>query len=82
MADWVGDNTILYDKRRRDYKNTTLRDNLWADKAAEMDVPRDVLYPWYLSMRTRYGKLYEGGTSGSAAREYTEREKWIMEAFG
>ena len=82
VADWVGDNTILYDKSRRDYKNTTLRDKLWADKAAEMDVPRDVLYSWYLSMRTRYGKLYKSDTSGAAAREYTEREKWIMEAFG
>jgi len=82
VADWVGENTILYDKSLRDYKDTTKRDKLWADKAAELGVLRDELYAWYLSMRTRYGKLYEGGASGSAARDYTEREKWIREAFG
>ena len=35
VADWVGNNTILYDKSRRDYKNTT------QSHASEIRIRRD-----------------------------------------
>lgn len=36
---------------------------------------------WYESMRTRFGKISQGGKSGDGAQENTERDRWILEAF-
>ena len=36
--------------------------------------------PWFKRMRTRYGKL-TSKKSGDGAREYTDRDSWILRSF-
>ena len=40
----------------------------------------DQIYQWYMGRRTVFGKL-TAEKSGDGAREYTDREKWIMDKF-
>ena len=56
------------------------KEALWKEAALKLEEPVDNLKCWFKSMRTRYGNLVKP-KSGQAAKEHTDREKWILEKF-
>ncbi len=57
VIDWLKDNTIIYNKRRWEYRNTDKQIKLSGDKAKELGVDPLKLQTWVDSMRSRYGRL-------------------------
>ena len=82
MVEWLGENEILYNKKKTDYKNVTKKGKLWRDKAAIWGWEPAILVTWFRSMRTRFGKLTKDGEkSGSDLVHLTDRDQWILTSF-
>ncbi len=80
MIDWLKENTIIYNKRLREYRNTEKKNKLWDDKDKELGVDPIKLQTWVDSMRSRYGRLTQT-KSGLGATDNTESAAWILEKF-
>ncbi len=80
VIDWLKENTIIYNKRLREYRNTENQNKLWAGKDKELGVDPIKLQTWVDSMRSRYGILTQT-KSGQGAKDNTERAAWILEKF-
>ncbi len=80
VIDWLKENTIIYNKLLREYRNTEKKNKLWADKAKELGVDPIKLQTWIESMRSQYGRLSQT-KSGEGAKDNTERAAWILEKF-
>nr|XP_054766060.1 PAX-interacting protein 1-like [Lytechinus pictus] len=82
MADWLKSHPLLYTKTMKEYKDTAKKIDLWNDKANELNVETmSMLKTWYESVRTKVGKLTDS-KSGSAARNLTDRERFLKANFG
>lgn len=81
MAEWLLNHPFVYTKSMKEYKNISKKNRLWDNKAEELDVESsDILKTWYGSMRTRIGKITEK-KSGSAKKDLTERDTFLMQHF-
>lgn len=81
MGEWLRSHPELFTKSLKAYKDSAKKSKLWDDKADEMDVESSALLrTWYESIRTKIGKL-TSTTSGSATKESTERDIFIMSNF-
>ena len=81
MAEWLRSHECIYRKAMKQYKDSGHKASLWADKAKEMKLESGaLLQTWYNSIRTRVGKLYKE-KSGSAAKEMSDRDKFIWANF-
>ena len=47
MVKWLMDNPIIYNKKMRDYKDTSMKERLWEAKAAEIGKDKRELQTWY-----------------------------------
>ena len=83
IADWYRSHEMLYNRRLKEYKHVAVKTRLFEEKASQMDPPCTAkqLKVWTDSMRTTLGKLTRK-KSGQEAKDYTDREKWILENFG
>ena len=82
LGEWLRNHPEFYTKSLKAYKDVGKKRSLWDDKAAELKMESgDLLRTWYESIRTRIGKMLKG-KSGSAARDLTEREKFLKDNFG
>eukprot|EP00057_Strongylocentrotus_purpuratus_P021220 XP_011675694.1 PREDICTED: uncharacterized protein LOC105443788 [Strongylocentrotus purpuratus] len=83
VADWYRSHELLYNRRMKEYKQANMKTRLYEEKAASLDPPCTAkqLKVWIDSMRTSVGKLTKK-KSGQEAKEYTDRERWILENFG
>ena len=76
MGEW------LYLKTMKEYKDIAKKNQLWAEKAVELNLESGkLLKTWYDSIRTRVGKL-NSTKSGSAAKSKTDRDVFIEQTFG
>ena len=59
VAEWYRDNEVLYNKGKKDYKDSRLRMRLFAEKASSLNPPctGEQLRTWIESMRTNVGKI-------------------------
>ncbi len=80
MAEWIQDHRVLYDKADLEFKNKTMRQKLWENKAAEVGITLKSLKRWYDTMRTKYGKLTTE-KSGGGSKEFEGKNRWILEKF-
>ena len=78
MIQWLRENPVLWNKKMRDYKDSSLKDSLWAEQAKRLNKDVKVIQVWYKSIRTRYRRLTKKLPSGSGATEQTERDKWVL----
>ena len=86
MVEWLKDNSCLYDKSHKDYRNKAKKDRMWEEQAAALDRPIGKLQQWYDSQWSNYGRLKaQQEKSGSAATatssDYTIRKNWCLENF-
>lgn len=81
LAEWIRIHPEIYSKGLKSYKDSGRKKKLWDDKAEELNIEYDVLRVWYESIRSKIGKL-TASKSGSAAKEETDRDKFIMSNFG
>ena len=82
LAEWMRSHPELYSKGLKAYKDTAKKNRLWDEKAQELDLESGVLLrTWYDSVRTKVGKMTKE-KSGSASKELTERDQFIMSNFG
>ena len=83
MIEWIQANPSIFNKAHVDYKNTKKRDQLFADKAAQLreGVTGQDLYKWYLGQRTAFTKLIKRPASGSGAVVMTARQQWVVESM-
>jgi hypothetical protein len=75
---WIKAYPMLYDKHIKDYKKAARKKELWTNKAKELGLTYSQIITWYLSLRTRFGKLVKCKKSGDGARDYTTREEWLI----
>jgi len=80
MSDWLKTNNYLYTKGTKKYKNTQMKNHEWEKKGTELGVDHNGLFTWYESIRTKVGKLTDD-KSGSAARQLTDRDQFILDHF-
>ncbi len=58
MAEWLQSNPCLNNKKLESYRKADMKKCIWVDKAAEFtSIDLDYLLGWYMSIRTRFGKL-------------------------
>ena len=82
MGEWLRLNPYLYTKSMKDYKNSQKKLRLWEEKTAEMGLDSVAsLKTWYESIRTKVGKV-STKKSGSASKDRTDRDEFIMSNFG
>ena len=84
IANWFRENELFYDKTRKDYTDSKVKQRILDEKAATLNPPRTGLQlkTWLDSMRTSAGKLIKQGPSGTAKLNPTVKEKWICQNFG
>lgn len=72
--EWIQANPSIFNKAHADYKNTKKRDQLFADKAAQLGegLTGQDLYKWYLGKRP---------ASGSGTVLMTARQEWVVESM-
>jgi len=80
LIDWIKSHRFFYDKSVIDYRKFQEKGDLWAAKAKELGITLKELKKWYLSLRTRFGKLSKT-KSGQGAPKVTQREQWILDQF-
>lgn len=83
MIEWIQANPSIFNKAHADYKNTKKRDQLFADKAAQLGegLTGQDLYKWYLWQRTAFTKLIKRPASGSGTVLMTARQQWVVESM-
>lgn len=84
IAEWYRGHDILYDRRKREYKETDKKNAIYVEKAASLSPQCSVkqLKNWLESMRTQYGKLtHPKSVKGGEGEKLTDREKWIVDTF-
>ena len=81
MCDWLKTNSFLYTKGEKLFKDTNKKLRTWSVKGAEFGLTGPALKTWYLSIRTKLGKLTID-KSGAAVRDNTDREKFFLDQFG
>jgi hypothetical protein len=77
ILDWIKENEVLYNKGNEGWKDTGKRKALWATKAEQIGITATELSTWFLSLRTKFGKLTKD-KSGDGAKRFTDRDKWIL----
>ncbi len=80
LSEWLKVNTFIYNKRLKQFRDSKRKQRFWDEKASELAVDVAGLKTWYDSIRTKVGKI-TGVKSGSAAKEYTDRDNFLMENF-
>jgi hypothetical protein len=80
---WIKAYPMLYDKHIKDYKKVTKKRELWTNKGKELGLTYLQILTWYLSLRTRFGRLLKFKNSGGHPQrgKYTDREEWLMTKF-
>lgn len=83
MIDWIQANPSIFNNAHADYKNTKKRDQLFADKAAQLGegLTGQDLCKWYLGQRTAFTKLIKRPASGSGTVLTTARQQWVVESM-
>lgn len=83
VIEWIQANPSIFNKAHADYKNTKKRDQLFADKAAQLGegLTGQDLYKWYLGQRTAFTKLIKRPASGSGTVLMTARQQWVVESM-
>lgn len=82
IAEWLRENPCIYQKTLKSFKDAGHKSLLWQEKAKELGVESGALLKtWYDSIRTRVGKLHKE-PSGSAAKDRSDRDKFIWANFG
>jgi hypothetical protein len=86
LAEWYRHNEVLYDTRRKSFKQPQLKMQLYDEKAAQLDIGYSgaQVKAWVESMRTVVGKLTNPKkmAENHEPKTLTERETWILENFG
>jgi hypothetical protein len=77
MIDWLREHPVLWNKKLRDYKDTTLKESMWMAQAEKLGKEVQMIKVWYKSIRTRFGRL-KNKPSGTGDDELTERDHWIL----
>ncbi|XP_052791851.1 uncharacterized protein LOC128225999 [Mya arenaria] len=77
VIEWIQANPSIFNKAHADYKNTKKRDQLFADKAAQLGegLTGQDLYKWYLGQRTAFTKLIKRPASGSGTVLMTAQQQ-------
>ncbi|XP_078592455.1 uncharacterized protein LOC144871200 [Branchiostoma floridae x Branchiostoma japonicum] len=79
LVEWIRVHPEFYDRANRGFKGKEQKEELWKEKGRQLGVDYDLVKRWYMSMRTRYGKLSEEGYKEK--EHQTFRERWIIERF-
>ena len=78
MVEWLVDNPVIYNKKMRNYyKDTSLKERQWDDKAAEIGKDKVELQTWYKSVWTCCGRLRKK-VSVAEDPELTDRDRWVL----
>ena len=77
--------TVLYDRSKKEYKDTAKRDTLWQKLADRLDtkanpITKVDIKKWFESQRTVYGKCTRL-QSGQAAPTLSDRKQWVVTQF-
>jgi len=80
LSEWLKVNTFIYNKKVKQFRDSKRKLIFWDEKAAELGVDAPGLKTWYDSIRTKVGKITVM-KSGSAVRELTERDQFLMDNF-
>ncbi|KAK4320402.1 hypothetical protein Pmani_008711 [Petrolisthes manimaculis] len=81
LVEWFSAHPIFYDRSERDFnKNKGKREVLLEGKAKEMGITGMVIWTWFKSMRTIYGKLKKQ-KFGQVKKPLTSRAKWTIDSF-
>lgn len=83
MIEWIKANPSIFNKAHADCKNRKERDQLFADKAAQLGegLTEQDLYKWYLWQRTAFTKLIQRPANGSGTVQMTARQQWVVESI-
>ena len=81
VAEWLRDNSFLYNKGAREYRDAVKKTAMWQGQAEKLGVDVVGLKIWFKSVRTKLGKITKG-KSGQPAKPRTERDIFIMANFG
>ncbi|KAJ8021187.1 hypothetical protein HOLleu_40982 [Holothuria leucospilota] len=80
LVEWLRENPILWDSAHRDFRLTKKKENMWVEKAKDLDKNGDFLKGWYKDLRDQFVKLRKE-KSGAGARRLTYREEWVLQRF-
>ena len=82
VVNWLKDekHDLLYNKRRRDYKDTAKRERAWMELSSSVGVTVPLLKQWFSTQRTVYGKLSHAKYA-QGREKMTERQQWVMHNF-
>ena len=82
VAEWYRDNEVLYNKGKKDYKDSRLRMRLFAEKASSLNPPctGEQLRTWIESMRTNVGKITKKKKKLKAKTQTSAASKFISAA--
>ena len=75
VLEWMREHDEVW---RRGHKKYKMRRLVWATKAEELGVTVDYLEHWWKSIKDWFVKLKKLPASGSAARQPTDREQFIL----
>jgi hypothetical protein len=85
VIEWIQANPSIFNKAHADYKkkNTKKRDQLFADKSAEIGegFTGQDLYEWYLGQRAAISKLIQRPASGNSTFKMTARQQLVVESM-
>lgn len=89
LVDWIQAHPEVWNQASEKWQKPPIRERLWQERADEMSAEEGCphtyqgpqLKTWYLSMRTKFGKLSRELKSGAGARDLQGRSKWIYERF-
>ena len=68
---WLEANSVLWDTTHDENQNTTTKEKLWADQAAEMGLQRKQLTKWYCTKRSTFTRAHRKTLQG---RKLTRNE--------
>ena len=81
IVEFVKEHPELYDKDHGRFHDRHRKEALWAEISAELKLQPFDVRRWFVSQRTRYGKLSKL-QSGQAPREMTKRQPWVHQQIG